>query len=685
MKPTNLSLVVTIGERCRVCYTCVRECPAKAIRIASGQAEVIPSRCIGCGCCVRVCSQGAKEVLSSVGEVRQLLRSGARVAACVAPSFPAEFGTEDETLMVGRLRRLGFALVCEVGFGADLVARAYRKLLEESGEQRFIGSSCPAIVNYVERYHPELVPYLAPVVSPMLATARALRRRYGDDLKVVFIGPCIAKKGEAAMTSDRDRIDAALTFRELRAMFAAAKLDIVDVAPSDFDPPRAALGNVFPLPRGSLQTAGLQEDLTNHDVVTAHGRSAFPEALIEFSSGGLKARLLEILCCGGGCVMGAGMSSTAPPFTRRSRISRYAHRRSETFDNQAWLAETQKVADVPLERSFRADNQSLPVPNAAELTALMIAMGKQRAEDELNCGACGYDTCREHAIAIYRGLAEHAMCLPFTIERLRQTVEDLDRSHTQLATAQQALVQAEKLASMGQLSAGIAHEVNNPLGVVLLYAHILLDNCESGTPLYKDMAMIVEQADRCKKIVAGLLDFARQNKVVLMPTGVVDLFARALRSVPLLPNIAVVVEHADPALMADLDVDQMNQVLTNLITNAVAAMPQGGRLTLRSGQNGDQVWFSVEDTGQGIPRENLNRVFEPFFTTRQMGRGTGLGLAVSYGIMKMHRGGIRVKSNADPAAGPTGSIFTVTFPRLERREENLPLFAADAEGNEPAP
>jgi signal transduction histidine kinase len=484
------------------------------------------------------------------------------------------------------------------------------------------------------------------------------------------------------MTRDADRVDAALTFRELRAMFAAAKLDGAEVTPSDFDPPRAGLGSVFPLPRGALQSAGIPEDLTSHDVVTADGRSNFPEALVEFSSGGLKARLLELLCCGGGCVMGAGMTTTAPPFTRRSRISRFAHRRAAGFDREAWSEEMQAVATVPLARSFRADNQSLPVPTAAELTALMIAMGKQRPDDELNCGACGYDTCREHAIAIFRGLAEDAMCLPFTIERLRKTVEDLDRSHTQLATAQQALVQAEKLASMGQLSAGIAHEVNNPLGVVLLYAHLLLEGCAPGTTLYQDLSMIVEQSDRCKKIVAGLLDFARQNKVVLMPTSVGDLFARALRSVPLPPNIMVAVEHAEPELAADLDVDQMNQVLTNLITNAVAAMPQGGRLTLRSGPSGDQVWFSVADTGHGIPRENLNRVFEPFFTTRQMGRGTGLGLAVSYGIVKMHRGNIRVKSNADPAAGPTGTTFTVAIPRLERREESLALFTTDSEGND---
>jgi iron only hydrogenase large subunit-like protein/nitrogen-specific signal transduction histidine kinase len=680
MKPTDLSLVSTIRERCRVCYTCVRECPAKAIRIAGGQAEVIPSRCIGCGSCVLVCSQGAKRVLSSVEDVNVLLRSGARVAACVAPSFPAEIGERDVRQMVGALRRLGFSLVCEVAFGADLVAHAYRDLLAQRPRDSFIATACPAIVNFVERYHPDLMPHLAPIASPMLATARALRARYGTDTKIVFIGPCIAKKGEAATLTGQDRVDAVLTFRELRDMLDSARIAMSETTLSDFDPPRAGLGGVFPLPRGSLQTAGIDEDLTCNDVVSADGRAAFPEALQEFSAGALNVRLLELLCCRGGCVMGAGMSVELPPFARRAHVSRQVQSQRASFDRAAWSVEMEQLRDLPIGRSFQTASQTLPTPSADEIRTVMIEMGKFGPDDELNCGACGYDTCRAHAVAILRGLAEDEMCLPYTIERLKKTVQKLDFSNTKLASTQQALVQAEKLASMGQLAAGIAHEVNNPLGVVLLYAHVLLESCDKDLPNAKDLAMIVEQADRCKKIVSGLLNFARQNKVVLLPTRLADLVARSLRGVVTPAGIEVVLEHQDTTASADLDADQIRQVLTNLLTNAVAAMPAGGRLTVRSGANPDQVWFAVEDTGVGIPKENVNRVFEPFFTTKQMGRGTGLGLAVSYGIVKMHRGNIRLKSNADAAAGPTGTTFTVTLPRFERREESMSFLAPEDEG-----
>jgi signal transduction histidine kinase/iron only hydrogenase large subunit-like protein len=681
MKPSDLCLVSTIRERCRVCYTCVRECPAKAIRIAGGQAEVIPSRCIGCGSCVLVCSQGAKRILSSIDEVRALLQSGARVAACLAPSFPAEFADTDVRLTVAAVRKLGFSLVCEVAFGADLVAHAYRDLLAQNPNDSFIATACPAIVNFVERYHPSLLPRLAPIASPMLATARALRERYGADTKIVFIGPCIAKKGEAASLSGEDRIEAVLTFRELREMLEKAGVVTSELVPSDFDPPHSAMGGVFPLPRGSLQTAGITEDLASNDVVAADGRAAFPEALEEFAAGQLKTHLLELLCCRGGCIMGAGMSVDMPPFVRRAHISQHVKDERAHFDQAAWAKDMQAMQAVPLDRSFQAADQILPEPSADEIRSVMAEMGKLDPDDELNCGACGYDTCRAHAVAILRGLAENEMCLPFTIERLKNTVQKLDLSNTKLASTQQALVQAEKLASMGQLSAGIAHEVNNPLGVVLLYAHLLLESCEKESPQAKDLAMVVEQAGRCKQIVSGLLNFARQNKVVLLPTNLAELVASTLRGVPTPADIDVVVQNQDASAWADLDADQIRQVLTNLLTNAVAAMPSGGRLSVRTGFNNEQAWFEVEDTGTGIPKENINRIFEPFFTTKQMGRGTGLGLAVSYGIVKMHRGAIKVKSNADRTAGPTGTTFTVTLPRFERREDSASFLVME-EGQE---
>ena len=187
-------LVYTIKELCRTCYTCVRECPAKAIRIVGGQAEVIDERCIACGNCTKVCSQGAKVFLNTTDRVVKLLESDSKVAAIIAPSFPAEFSDiPDHHVLTGMIKALGFEYVAEVSFGADLVADRYKKLVSES-KNFYISSDCPSIVNYVKFYHPALVDNLAPVVSPMVAMSRVVREKYGKDTRIVFIGPCIAKK-----------------------------------------------------------------------------------------------------------------------------------------------------------------------------------------------------------------------------------------------------------------------------------------------------------------------------------------------------------------------------------------------------------------------------------------------------------------------------------------------------------
>lgn len=663
MKPDS-QLIRTIGERCRVCYTCVRDCPAKAIRIASGQAQVLPERCIGCGNCYRVCSQSAKQVYDSRPDVEVLLRSGRRVAAIVAPSFPAEFPDLDGAQVAGLIRRLGFSLVCEVAFGADLVAAEYRKLLNEPGQRRWIGTTCPALVAYVEKYLPELVPNLAPIASPMIAEARALRRLHGDDLAIVFIGPCLAKKVEADHANGRPEVDAVLTFIELRSLLEAAGIR-PEPGGRGFDPPHPGLGALFPISRGMLQAARVVEDLLTGDVVAADGRPAFVQALNDFAAGALEARLLEILCCNG-CIMGAGMSVDSPLFRRRTAVSQYARRRIAEVEPAQSAAIARRLEGLDL--SVRFHPQNLP-PSAippAELQRILEMMGKLAPEDELNCGACGYPTCREHAAAIYLGLAESEMCLPYTIDRLRESLKELSESNAELASTRQALINAEKLASMGQLAAGIAHEINNPLGVILLYAKLLLDELPKDSERREDIALIVEQADRCRKIVAGLLHFARRNKVVRQPVDVVRLVDRCRRGVIIPSNIRVYVQHQLNDPIAELDEDQMLQVLTNLIVNATEAMPQGGDLTIATRGTPEEVVIEVRDTGTGIPPANLPKIFEPFFTTKQLGKGTGLGLAVAYGIVKMHRGRIDVVSNADPARGPTGTTFTVTLPRADR-------------------
>ena len=277
-------------DRCRVCYTCVRECPVKAIKIDNGQAEVINERCIGCGNCVKVCSQEAKVFLYSKKEVFNLFKSQTPVIACIAPSFPAEFTElENSYSIVGMLKNLGFSKVVEVSFGADMVAKEYSKLMDLGGLPH-ISSDCPAIVYYIEKYHPNLVPALAPIVSPMVATSRIVRKEYGD-VKVVFIGPCIAKKAES------DEIDEAITFKELREMFEQKDITQYNSEAQQFDPPRAGKGSIFPVSRGLLQTINKVDDISEGNIIVTDGSKKFREIIKAFEDKELGESNLEILCC----------------------------------------------------------------------------------------------------------------------------------------------------------------------------------------------------------------------------------------------------------------------------------------------------------------------------------------------------------------------------------------------------
>ena len=657
----------TVKDRCHVCYTCVRGCPAKAIRILDRQAEIVADRCIGCGNCVRVCNRGAKKVVNTVPDVEALLASGQRVAALVAPSFPAEFydliPSQDPQVLVGMLRHLGFALVTEVGFGADLVAHRYRELLDAHAPgQRFIASTCPAVIGYVERYWPNLVPYLAPIVSPMVAMARVLRALHGPELRTVFIGPCLAKKVEASMAELAGEVDAAITFAELRAMFAAHSIAAERVEESDFDPPHAATGMLFPLNRGLFQAAGISEDLSSTEAVAAHGGPAsFVNAIEEFAGGDVDFGLVEVLCCNG-CVSGPGMTTKEKTFRRRARVANYANESKRSRDAGVWHQAMDRFASLDLSRTFLPFDQRTATPSEAEIRHILCGFGKETEADELDCKACGYATCREHAIAIYRGLAETQMCLPYVIERFDHTVRQLSESNRQLESTQEQLMHSERLASMGQLAAGVAHELNNPLGVVLLYAHLLRDEAGEDSDIRRELTLISEQATRCKRIVSDLLDFARENKLLMEQLSVEELIKRSLAGLLLPPSVEVVLAFGHTLPCCEVDPAQMIQVLTNLYSNAAAAMPDGGTLTISTREHDDRLIIGVHDTGTGIPAENMKHIFQPFFTTKQMGKGTGLGLAVVYGIVKMHKGDISIQSNADPARGPTWTRFEVSVP-----------------------
>ncbi len=651
-------LVFTVKDKCRVCYTCVRECPVKAIKIIKTQAEVINERCIGCGNCVKVCSQGAKYPLRSIDEVNELLKSDKKIAACIAPSFPAEFtDVSDYRMLVGMIRSLGFDYVAEVAFGADMVAREYESRIKNTNGVGQISSDCPAIVYFIRHYHPELTSYLSPIASPMLAMTRIMKKKYGPDLKVVFIGPCFAKKAEA------EEVDEVLTFRELREMFLQKGITPENSGPSEFDPPVSWKGAIFPISRGLYFTANSKETIPEEQVVIAEGRVNFKEAVREFEEGLIRNKNLMLLCCEG-CIMGPGTSPGGKRFARSAAVGEYVTKKLASVDKEEWESQVREFTGLDYSQQFSPEDRRFEIPSEDKILEALHAMGKFKPEDHLNCGTCGYDTCVEHAIAIVKGLAEPEMCLPFTIEKLHDSINNLNVSNDKLAKAKQALKQSEKLAHMGQLSAGIAHELNNPLGVITMYSNILIDESPENDPAREDLKLIAEQAERCKKIVSGLLNFARKNQVTLSETDVIKFTRHSIDSIIKPANIEVVFENNISNPQARLDIDQMMQVLTNLEKNAVEAMPKGGRLTVGVEGDNDEIRFMIGDTGTGISKKHMDKIFTPFFTTKEMGKGTGLGLALIYGIVKMHRGKINVESNDDPGEGPTGTTFTITLPRI---------------------
>jgi signal transduction histidine kinase len=361
-------------------------------------------------------------------------------------------------------------------------------------------------------------------------------------------------------------------------------------------------------------------------------------------------RLFDLLFCEG-CIGGPVMVNDLTFFERKKYVVRYMQSRPLTRDVEEWAEQHEDYLSVDLATEFHPIVREQVDAPEEDIRRILALTGKNGPEDELNCGACGYPSCRTKAVAVYWGKAEVEMCLPYLITRIERAMKDL-------TTNQARLIQAEKLASMGQMAAGIAHEINNPLGVVLMYSHLLKEELGDESRGREDLERIIAEAERTCTIVRGILNFAREEKVERAPTDINALVTSAVNeSLPTSPKGKFRVEFLlDPSLgPQQVDGGQLRQVFDNLVKNAVEAMPDGGVIRAATEDGDGEFTVTISDTGTGISEENLPKMFSPFFTTKKVGKGTGLGLSVCYGIVKMHGGTIQAANNAEGG----GACFSV--------------------------
>ena len=388
--------------KCKDCFKCLRECPVKAIRYENHQAKIIEQRCILCGRCTLVCPQNAKQVHSELDDVLALLSSGRKVVASLAPSFVSSFDTQDLDVMKEALFALGFAEVEETAVGAKAVTEEYARLLGTGEFKNFITSACPAVNRMISIYYPDALKYLAPVPSPMVAHARMLKKR-DPDAAIVFIGPCIAKKREAA---ESGIIDGVLTFEELNTVFAQKNIDLCKIEAKRHAEGRELKARYYPIPRGIIKS--FDSLPAGYEYVAVDGVERCAEVLDEIDT--LSGLFLELNCCEYACVGGpCRLHVKGGNIKSNENVRKYAAK-----DMGAAPAVTEHVDLTEKHPRIILDDF---VPSEKDIRAILAKTGKNSPEDELNCGACGYSTCREKAIAVLNGYADIEMCLPYMRSR----------------------------------------------------------------------------------------------------------------------------------------------------------------------------------------------------------------------------------------------------------------------------
>ena len=383
-------------SNCKSCFRCVRKCPVKAIRFSGNQAHIIGNECILCGNCVVQCPQNAKEIADSTEKVRVLLQSHNPVVVSLAPSFVANYEGVGIEAMRRALKKLGFFDVEETAIGATIVKNEYERMISEDERDIIITSCCHSINLLIQKHFPACLEYLADVLSPMQAHCQDIKRRM-PNAKTVFIGPCVAKKDEAEYYGES--VDAVLTYEELEEMLKAGNIEIE----SEWDSDDNSRARFFPTTGGVLKT--MAQNAPGYTYVAIDGVENCMAALRDIENGKIHKCFIEMSACIGSCIGGPVMNKARKsPIKDYLSVSKYAGEKD---------FEVSQPSSAELRKNFTFIEHKLAQPSESEIMAVMRQMGKFEPSDELNCGSCGYNSCRDKAIAICQGKAEISMCLPF--------------------------------------------------------------------------------------------------------------------------------------------------------------------------------------------------------------------------------------------------------------------------------
>ena len=403
------SIIGLREANCKNCYKCIRSCPVKSLNYGDEQVRIVDAECIYCGNCVLQCPQKAKVVNSDLPRVRRALKAGEKLYVSLAPAYVGAFPDYSLPRLSAALRKLGFIRVEETAIGASPVTREYEKLIRAHRMRNIIATSCPSLNLLVEKYYPELVDQLAPVASPLLAHARMIRQIYGPRARVVFIGPCIAKKYEVLDPESGNAIFAVLTFPDLLDWLKEA-----GIHPDEADPEGRGMANplprYYPAPGGVIQNLG-REFRRPYECVSIDGADRCIEALDSIRDRGLSGYFLEMNICAGGCLGGPAMRMLGASFLPSKEALLHEMRRPVPLPP----ALTEGTA-ARFTRKFHGMPVPEPPVDEQKIREVLAMTGKTSPEKELNCGCCGYNTCREKAIAVIRGKADIRMCVPYMRE-----------------------------------------------------------------------------------------------------------------------------------------------------------------------------------------------------------------------------------------------------------------------------